>query len=962
MNARLAVLVLACVSAWSASVSAAEPIFPYPYATKTLANGLTVVVVPRPGTGLVSYVTVVRTGSRDEVEPGRSGYAHFFEHMMFRGTKRHPGGEYLRIVAGLGAKANAYTSDDLTVYHLTFHKDDLPRVVEIESDRFQHLDYDRQAFQTEAGAIYGEYRIAASSPRFALEEKLQGLAYDRHTYKHTTMGFEADIKAMPEGYEYSRAFYRRFYRPENTVVLIVGDVDPASAIAMVEKYYGDWPRGYQPPEVSPEPPQTGPREATVAFAGPSRPILVLAYKGDAFDPTNRDYASARLLAQLAFGPQSELYKKLVLREQRVESLECDVPVNRDRPLFSITAIVKRPSDVPAVREAIEATLRRYQTELVNVQTLDALKRRNRCKFVMELDAVDKTAMTLARFFSAGDGIPSLERLFAESDQVTPDDVRRAALKYFVPERRTTIVLEGKQAKTQGGGREAERKKVEDEKSASAKSTTAVEPPRSSLPLPRSSFVLLPDADDPVVCFRIWYRVGSCDDPPGKEGLAAVTAAMMAEGATQSNRYEQIVDKLFPLAANYAASTSEEMTAFWGRVHRDHLDEFCPLLLDAMARPDFQQEDLDRIKSQTLNYLENRLRHFDNEELGKAVLYTTIFAGTPYGHLPPGTIDGVRGITLDDVRRFYRQHFRQRENVCVGLAGGFGPELVSKLQRDLAFLEPTGDAQRRFVPPQPAAIEGRRATLVQKSCDATAISLGFPIEAHRGQSDWYALAVANAWFGQHRNLNGRLFRAIREARGLNYGDYSYIERFPNGGQLLVPPVNVGRSRQIFEIWIRPVPHSAATFALRAALFELKNLVDRGLSEAEFQEARDFVQKYVVQLAPTPMERLGYALDDRFYGIDGSHLEIFRRRAEQMTRAEVNAAIKKYLQYENLQIVMVANDAERLRESLASDGPSPIAYATPKPEQVLAEDRQIRVFPLKIESKNIRVIPAMELFVK
>ncbi|MCE5302371.1 MAG: insulinase family protein [Planctomycetaceae bacterium] len=957
MNARFAVLMFAWVGAWAVMAAAAEPVFPYPYATKTLANGLTVVVVPRPSTGMVCYVTVVRTGSRDEVEPGRSGYAHFFEHMMFRGTERHPGGEYLRIVASLGAKANAYTSDDLTVYHLTFGKDDLDRIVEIESDRFQHLDYDRRAFQTEAGAIYGEYRIAASQPQFALEEKLHGLAYDRHTYKHTTMGFEADIKAMPEGYEYSRAFYRHFYRPENTVVLIVGDVEPASAIAMVKKYYDGWLRGYQSPKVTPEPPPTGPREASVAFSGPSQPTVTLAYRGDAFDPTNRNYVAARLLVQLAFGPQSELYKKLVLRERCVESLECDVPVNRDPPLFTVTAVVRRPDDVAAVRGAIEATIRRYQTEPVDVGTLDALKRRNRCKFVMELDAVDKTAMALARFFSAGDGIPSLERLFAESDQVTPDDVQRAARKYFVPERRTVVVLEGKSVK-----KEDETPKANHETAEVEKSVPVVEPSPSSSPLPRSSFVLLPDANDPVVCFRIWYRVGSCDDPPGKEGLAAVTAAMLAEGATQSNRYEQIVDKLFPLAADYAASTSEEMTVLWGRTHRDHLNEFYPLLLDAVARPDFQQADLDRIKSQTLNYLENRLRHFDNEELGKAVLYTTIFAGTGYGHLPPGTIDGVRGITLDDVRRFYRQHFRQREDVCVGLAGGFGPELVARLQRDLAFLETTDAAAQRSTPPRPLPIEGRRVTLVQKSCGATAISLGFPIDAHRGRPDWYALAVANAWFGQHRNLNGRLFRAIREARGLNYGDYSYIERFPSGGQHLVPPVNVSRSQQIFEIWIRPVPHSAATFALRAALFELKNLVDRGLSEAEFQEARDFVRKYVVQLAPTPMERLGYALDDRFYGLEGSHLEMFRRRAEQMTRAEVNAAIRKYLQYENLQIVMVTDDAERLRQSLISGEPSPIAYPTPKSEQVLAEDRHIGVFPLKIESKNIRIVPATELFVK
>ena len=237
---------------------------------------------------------------------------------MFRGTKKNPGPVYDRIVTGLGAQANAYTSDDLTCYHLTFAKEDLETVIDIESDRFQNLTYGKQAFQTEAGAVYGEYRIGAASPWFALEEKLHDLAYDAHTYKHTTIGFEADVKAMPQAYDYSLSFYRRFYRPENVVLLIVGDFDPKTTLGLIEKYYGPWQKGYEPPKITPEPPQTAPRSAEIAFPGRTLPILDIAYKGDAFDPANRDYVAARLLGELAFGPQSELYKKLVLREQKVE--------------------------------------------------------------------------------------------------------------------------------------------------------------------------------------------------------------------------------------------------------------------------------------------------------------------------------------------------------------------------------------------------------------------------------------------------------------------------------------------------------------------------------------------------------------------------------------------------------------------------------------------------------------------
>src|SRR5687768_1428638 len=161
---------LACVTLPSPSQenSAVTPIIPFPTETRTLPNGLTVIVVPMPSDGLAAYWTIVRTGSRDEYEPGRTGFAHFFEHMMFRGTERFPSDVYNRIITTIGADANAYTTDDHTAYHLAMAAEDLERVMEIESDRFQNLSYAEGAFQTEAGAVYGEYRKSRTEPEFAL--------------------------------------------------------------------------------------------------------------------------------------------------------------------------------------------------------------------------------------------------------------------------------------------------------------------------------------------------------------------------------------------------------------------------------------------------------------------------------------------------------------------------------------------------------------------------------------------------------------------------------------------------------------------------------------------------------------------------------------------------------------------------------------------------------------------------
>lgn len=485
--------------------------------------------------------------------------------------------------------------------------------------------------------------------------------------------------------------------------------------------------------------------------------------------------------------------------------------------------------------------------------------------------------------------------------------------------------------------------------------TAPPPPSAGAHSP----VLLHVPNDPTVSFRLWFKVGSQNDPAGKEGLAAITATMLTDAATRKHTYEQIIDLLFPLAANYYAVPSTEMTVIAGRTHRDNLGEFYSLLMNAVLAPAFQQSDLDRIKSRALNFLENTLRFASDEELGKAVLYNSIFAGTPYGHITSGTIEGVKSITLDDVRTFYAAHYT-RENVVIGVGGGFEPTLIEHLQSDLAHL-PAG-APPTVPPPQPEPLKGLRFTIIEKETDSTAISMGFPIDVLRGEKDWYALAIANSWLGEHRNAGGRLFQVIREARGLNYGDYTYIEHFPAAGQRFLPPTNVARRRQIFEIWIRPVPHEARHFALRAALREFQQLLKHGLTREEFDTRRNFLKNYVLHYATNTDERLGYALDDVFYGIEGSHLENFRRMMDELTLEDVNAAIKRHWQFGDLQVAIVTQNAAAFADALVNDTPSPITYSSPKPDAILAEDKLIATFPLRAQRENIRIVPINEVFTR
>jgi zinc protease len=419
-------------------------IIPYPSSTRTLANGLEVIVMPTPTEGLAAFWSIVRTGSRDEYEPGRSGFAHFFEHMMFRGTERYPSDVYARTLTSLGADGNAYTTDDHTAYHISMTAEDLERVVELEADRFQNLSYAEAAFQTEAGAVYGEYRKSRTEPEFALYEALVDKAFEKHPYGHTTIGYERDIAAMPTMYDYSREFFARYYRPENTVLFFAGAVEPERVFALVERRYGGWQRGYVAPQIPTEPEQTAERRVNVAYDGQTLTIVQLAYKVPAFDPADRTRVAADLLAELAFGETSEAYRRLVLDEQVVEFLDAGADASRDPGLLDMTTRVTDPAKVSYVLDAIDATVAEYRDAPPAPERLAALQQRLKYGFLMGLSTPDGVASRLAHFIALSGGLDSVDTLYATYAAITPADVQTAAQSYLSAQRRTVGVLRARQ--------------------------------------------------------------------------------------------------------------------------------------------------------------------------------------------------------------------------------------------------------------------------------------------------------------------------------------------------------------------------------------------------------------------------------------------------------------------------------------------------------------------------------------
>jgi zinc protease len=470
--------------------------------------------------------------------------------------------------------------------------------------------------------------------------------------------------------------------------------------------------------------------------------------------------------------------------------------------------------------------------------------------------------------------------------------------------------------------------------------------------------LLPVPDNPLIHLRVVLRIGSANDPAGKEGLTRLTLSLLADGGTRDLTIKQITERFFPLAARVQLSLDKEMASFSGTVHRDNLDKYYVIFRDMLLNPGFRDDDFDRLKTDQLNYLEKTLVNDMDEEFGKEILNLALYEGHPYGHKEAGTVESVKGLTLDDVKAFYKTYLLQG-NIILGVAGGYPEGFPEKLKADFAKL-PEG-ATPRLVLPAPAPPRGLQFVIAEKPTPATAISLGFPVAVSRADKDFFALWVAGAHFGEHRQHLSHLFQVIREQRGQNYGDYAYVEHFIQGRDKF-PDVNYDRQQQFFSIWIRPLSNANRHFVIRQALRELRKLVEEGVSEERLQLVKAYLLNYTKLYAQTLGERLGWQIDSRYYGYEDFLAEA-RERIAALSRADVNAAIKKYLNWQNVRVAVITQDAQALKDDLVSDAPSRIKYANPNmPQAVLDEDLVIQVYRLDVKPEQVRVAQATDFFRK
>ncbi|WP_100913983.1 M16 family metallopeptidase [Pseudoalteromonas spongiae] len=924
------------------SVKAENKVFAQDYVLEELDNGLRVMVVKTDYPDVVSLQIPVSVGSRNEVEAGKTGFAHFFEHMMFKGSEKFPQDVYSDILKNSGVDNRAYTTNDYTNYHLNFSKQHLETVLEIKGDIFQNLKYSESQFRTEALTVKGEYLKNNANPIRQLLSAVRNEAFEKHTYKHTTMGFFEDIEKMPDQMAYGEEFFKKFYKPEYVSLIITGDVDPNDTIELVKKHWGNWQRGDYVADIPVEPKQTAAKYLHKESEGLPGHWLLVSYKGPAWQPTEKDRAAVDLISQLYFSNNSALYQELVVEKQLASQMFTYNPETKDPGLLHVFVKVEKEEDLAKARDAINRTYAKARTELVDADKLANLKSNLKYSFVNGLDSSQAIASTLASYMHFERDPEVINQLYATADSISAEDIREIANKYFIDSGRTTVTMSALKSV----------KGFEQEVDLNA---TVAE---MSKPQGETKFSVLDmRSSSPLVDVNLLFYTGAAADPEGKKGLAAITANMIARGGSESRSYKEIQKALYPIAGSFGVQIDKEMVSFRGRVNKDKVDEWYKIVSDQLLNPGWREDDFKRLKKEQLDGIKAGLKASNDEELGKEVLYSKLYQGHAYESYNYGDISDLEALTLEDLKAFYKAEFTQAK-LNVGISGAMSDEAKAKLLKDLGTL-PEGSEKRLTIADAPK-LEGRHATIVEKPAKSTAVSFGFPIDTIRSDKDWAALWLMRSYFGEHRNSNSFLYQRIRQIRGMNYGDYAYIEYFPRGMYQTKPDANLGRSEQIFQIWLRPLrSNNDAHFATRVAQYELDKLIENGMSKEDFESTRNFLTNFVPQMVASQDRQLGYALDSKFYNTD-EFVAYVRKQLASLTVEDVNRVIRDNLQNKNIHYVFITGDAKDMKARLANETVSPLKYNAEKPKSLTDEDKVIESYKLAIDKANIEVMDVKNVF--
>lgn len=776
----------AAATSGTPSPSAPLQIPPLNFQSRKLSNGLTVYSAKDSNTATVTVQVWYKVGSKDDPE-GRSGFAHLFEHLMFKATRNLPPETLDRLTEDVGGSNNAFTADDTTAYYEIVPSQHLERILFAEAERMGSLVVDQEAFASERDVVKEELRqrVLADPYGRLFSTYLTQEAFAEHPYRRPGIGNLADLDAAT--LKDVLDFHATFYRPDNAYLIVAGDFDEAQLNAWVDQYFGKIVRPDRalPTHDVKEPPRAGARTAT--YYVPNVPLPAVALNWLLPPYANEDAAALLVLDDiLSVGASSRLYRSLVYDQQIAVEAGSSIDLQQQAGTLTAYALMSEGETVQEGEAALLAEIAKLRDRLVTPAELDEAKRELVTGTLRSREGVLGRAQELGYSLILGNDPTAADRQLADIQAVTAEDVQRVARAYLGADKRVTLQYLNEGEKPAGVPSEPRGPAVgapiklaelapsgEPVKLAPAGERTPIPGPGPERPVPTPAVfektlanglrvVVAPKRDVPLVSARLGLDVGSSEDPETKAGVASFTAGLITEGTSRLSAPE-VAQEIESLGAVVGASAGYDFTSVSANGPVDVFPQTVALMADLTRDPAFAQEELDRAQSQTLDGL--RISLTEPSTIANFAVGRVLFGGAAYGNAVGGTPASVPRIKREDVVDFHRTHWRPSAARLV-FSGDIEPEKAYALaERYFGDWKDAADAAEENEDPAGEA-KPPRVLVVDLPSSGQAAVYAVARGIARTDPDFYPLAVGNTVLGA--GYSSRLNQEIRLKRGLSYG--------------------------------------------------------------------------------------------------------------------------------------------------------------------------------------------------
>jgi zinc protease len=903
-----------------AAPAAAVAVPPLGFLERTLPNGLKVYTARDPSTANVTVQVWYKVGSKDD-PAGRSGFAHLFEHLMFKATKNFPDETFDRLTEDVGGNNNAFTSDDVTAYHETIPANHLQRLLFAEADRMGSLVVADDVFRSERAVVQEEYRQSILSNPYG---RLFGLfepatVYTESPYRRSTIGSIEDLDAAT--LEDVRRFHATYYRPDNAYLIVAGNFDQAQLDSWIDQYFAPLANPERPLPannvVEPEP--TGPRDAT--FYAPNVPLPAAVLTWPTVKYGDPDRAALTVLdGILSTGESSRLYRSLVYDQKIAAQASSSPDMKQQAGTLSAFAIMADGHTAEEGVAALRAEIARFRDEPVTEAELTEAKNELVANALRERETINDRANVLGSALIGTNGDASAaDREIADIQAVTAADVQRVARLYLTPGRGVTI-----------------RYLAADEAHPTTEQNTAVDAPvriadlapvgqvfallpeaeRAAMPEPGAAVspatpaiadfrldngmrvLVAPKSGLPLVSARLSFDAGSADEAAGKAGAAGLTANLLTQGTTRRTA-PQIATEIEQLGASVGAGAGPDFTNVFANAPANVFPQVVALMADLVRNPTFAEEELDRQRTQTLDGLKVALST-PGQVLSQAI-GRVVYGDAPYGSPGAGTLASLPTISRDDIVAFHAARYRPEAATLV-FSGDITPEQARALaQQAFGDWAPAGTAAVVTASPAGQAVAPRMIVIDQPGAGQAAVAMAMR-SVPRATADYFPLTLGNTLLGG--SFTSRLNQEIRIKRGLSYGTRSSLGvRRDTGAFVASAQTRNDAAPEVVDLILAEVARLGAT-----APTEQEMTTRRAILTGAFSDSLETVDGLGGLVA-------GLAL----YDLPMSDLAAYVNNVEGVQAADVQAAFARDVPVDRASVVIVG-DASKFLDALRARHPN------------------------------------------